>query len=1821
MKVSKSVHPKITTSIKAMNEQSTRRSNSASRMVPNIIAAVLAAIVLGGISDVAAAVKTWDGSSSANWGTSANWTPSGVPVDGDDVIFPAGALNLINTNNIADLRLGSITFNGAAGGYALRGNAITLSNGIVAAHTAGGNVVDFAFITNGASQTYTVDSGGTLDVNADIVFNGFNLTVNNDFDTRLDGQISGAGNLVKANAGIGTLFLGGAANNTYTGTTTVDQGTLDLNDSANATEMVPGDLVINDGGVVLISEIGGNQIADDSDVTINGTGLLNLNNQVDTIASLTMTGGTADSGTGTLTLGGNVTTLASATTATISGNLSLGGATRTFTVGDGTATTDLLVSAIISSAGGIIKSGAGTMSLTASNTYSGVTTINAGLISADDNLALGSTTGGTVVNGAAALLLNNAHVTNEVLTLNSINAGGALQVNATGDWIGAIVLNTDVIIEASSLLQLGGLISGPGGFRKVGNSTLRLIGANVNTYAGSTVVNGGILELNVNANNGAIPGPLTINGGFTARLLRGDQLDNSSDIVINTGGLLDFNGFSDIIGGLVMAGGTAQSGVGGRLRLNGNLTVNASAATSLITGELELFGSSIRTFNISGGLASPDFEISAIISGSGGITVNNSLVEFSRVVFSGDNTYSGLTTLNNDGSFNVQSPTALGSTAVGTVLNGPNMALGSGVIVGEALTNISQSALQGTLASGWTGPIVLNADLILQVTTPGYVLDLSGIISGSGGVTVTGAGAGPSAGTVIFSGVGANTYSGNTFVQEGTLQLAKLLAIQNSASLLIGDGVGGNNADVVQYSANNCLSASVPIIIDETGLLDLNGFVDSVGALTILGGDIVTGVGTLTMSDNLTATSRGVGNAASIAGNLALGASLRTFEVTNTPGPGAADMVITAAVSGAGGIVKTGDGLLLLSASNSFSGAVSVNDGDLDLQHDFAAGTTAGGVTVNGDATLRLYGNIDVGAEALTLNSSATSGALNSRITSNSWAGPVTLSANTTVTVSAGDSLNLLGAISGPGGLTKIGTGTLYFSGGGANSFAGSTTVNQGTLVLNKSVANGALTNDLVIGDGTGGVNADVVRLAGFTQIGNNASVVINSSGLLDLDGFGDAVGSIAGSGNLSFGSGAAFLNVGFDNSSTTFSGIISGTGDLTKFSGTAGTLTLSGNNTYLGATLVNGGTLLVNGSQPQSPVSVGAAGTLGGSGTVGIITASGEVAPGTSPGTLTSSNVVFGASGTFPVELNGTTPGSGHDQLNVRGTNNLTGAALSVNVGFSPTDGDEFRIINNDSGDAITGTFDGLPEGAVIPAGNYRFRVSYVGGTGNDVVLTMTNQFLKPGAAFVFSGNGNGAIEPDECNLLSLVVSNLSGVAMTGLTTTLRSVTPGVAVVQPFSTYPDIPAGNRRTNDSLFQVTTVPGFVCGTAVDLELEVATAAHGTLIAPFSLPSGVAGAGVRFNNNSLTAIPDASFVDSTVAVGGITTPLKKVVVLLHITHTAASDLDVSLIGPDGTTVQLTSDNGGVASDYGVDCTDHGRTTFDSGAATAITAAAAPFVGTFRPEQSLAAFNEKSGLDVNGLWTLRVTDDTPGAVGSIRCWSLILSPTACTPGSGICELCPEITINSAIGGGLSPLQTNYVTITGTGSTCAAPKVCPGTFPLEDLPYENFTFKNGPSDACITVTMENHSTIDMYSVTYLNSYDPANTNRCVNYLADMGNIVDVASPVQAYSFSVPSNSTFVVNVIAAVGAPVTPYRLTVSGGDCRPVLDIAANSSTQSVVDWTTAAVGYQLERTNILVSGVLAWPPVTNIPIVINSRFTVTNIAAPTANQFFRLRKPLP
>ena len=191
-------------------------------------------------------------------------------------------------------------------------------------------------------------------------------------------------------------------------------------------------------------------------------------------------------------------------------------------------------------------------------------------------------------------------------------------------------------------------------------------------------------------------------------------------------------------------------------------------------------------------------------------------------------------------------------------------------------------------------------------------------------------------------------------------------------------------------------------------------------------------------------------------------------------------------------------------------------------------------------------------------------------------------------------------------------------------------------------------------------------------------------------------------------------------------------------------------------------------------------------------VTLLGAVSPGQSPGVLTvAGNFSFADSDTFDVEIGGVTPGTtatSHDQLDVAGTVSI-GAGVTLNTsgfgGFTPQEGQQFVIVNNDGTDPVSGTFAGLGEGALIAdfLGSGLFaRISYLGtdgATGNDVVLTVENPFVVTSTL--------DAIDPgDGVTTLREAITNAN--ASAGLDTISFNIHgTGVHTIQPQSPLPSI--------------------------------------------------------------------------------------------------------------------------------------------------------------------------------------------------------------------------------------------------------------------------------------------------------------------------------------------------------------------------------------------------------------------------------------------------
>jgi outer membrane autotransporter protein len=291
---------------------------------------------------------------------------------------------------------------------------------------------------------------------------------------------------------------------------------------------------------------------------------------------------------------------------------------------------------------------------------------------------------------------------------------------------------------------------------------------------------------------------------------------------------------------------------------------------------------------------------------------------------------------------------------------------------------------------------------------------------------------------------------------------------------------------------------------------------------------------------------------------------------------------------------------------------------------------------------------------------------------------PITLQSQGGTIDTNGNNATLSGTISGPGSLTKIGAGILTLS--GSSTYTGATNVNVGTLQA-------------------GAANA-------FSPF---SAFTVATGATLGLNGFNQSIGSLAGAGSVTLG--AATLTTGNDNTSTTFSGTMSGTGGLTKIG--SGTLTLSGSSSYSGATAVNAGTLTVNGSIANSVVTVNSGAMLNGTGTVGGLTiASGATfAPGNSPGTMTvQGNLAFQSGALYLVQVNSTTASN----TVVSGSATLAGtvqAAFAAGSYATRT----YTIVSAAGGLGGT-TFNTLTTGN-LPAG-FTASLSY---TATDAILNLT--------------------------------------------------------------------------------------------------------------------------------------------------------------------------------------------------------------------------------------------------------------------------------------------------------------------------------------------------------------------------------------------------------------------------------------------------------------------------------------------------------------------
>jgi autotransporter-associated beta strand protein len=533
----------------------------------------------------------------------------------------------------------------------------------------------------------------------------------------------------------------------------------------------------------------------------------------------------------------------------------------------------------------------------------------------------------------------------------------------------------------------------------------------------------------------------------------------------------------------------------------------------------------------------------------------------------------------------------------------------------------------GTIASGATLQLDNGATVSGNATNNGTLqynasenLTISNTVAGTGTLSLTGSG------TLTLTR--ANTYTGLTTVSTGVLN------IQNANAL----GTTAAGTSVTSGAA-----------------LQIQGGITTLAEALTLRGTGVSASGALrNISDNNT-----------YAGLVTLGAATR---INSDAG--------TLTLSNTGIITGATFGLTVGGAGNTSIASI--------------IGTTSGTLTKDGSGTLTLTGantytgGTTISAGTLSVGSGGTGGSIAGDVTNNA-----------TLAFSRSDAMTYAGIVSGTGQVTKSGSGTLTLS--GANTYSGGTVLSGGTLTAGHQNAfgTGALTigastvldlanynigNTLTNNGGTilnagtllggnfnggttdlSGTNSTVTEVTGTATVnvtGADATITTVSGGTLNVNAAGTTIQSYNG-GNVAVGAARTVtIHEG------TSSGSLSGEGGLAK-AGT-GTLTLTGTNTYSGATTVTAGLLTVNGDNSSSATTVGAGATLGGSGTIGalVVQNGATIAPGNSPGTLAvDGNVTWQGGGNYNWQLVNAlgSAGTGWDTLAINGELNL-GALSSAN-------------------------------------------------------------------------------------------------------------------------------------------------------------------------------------------------------------------------------------------------------------------------------------------------------------------------------------------------------------------------------------------------------------------------------------------------------------------------------------------------------------------------------------------------------------------------------
>ena len=1199
----------------------------------------------------------------------------------------------------------------------------------------------FSGVTAISAGVLQVGNGGTGgNLGSSSVVNNSSLVVNRSDTLTLGNNISGSGSVTQAGNGMTVL----SGNNSYSGKTTVSAGTLEFASigalyGGDTNSWTTANLMVASNATAAFAVGGANPFTADNLTQLSKLGSANGGFQNGSSLGIDASGTTftygsviANPNSGSnalgLTLLGNGTTILTGnnsytgTTKISGGTLQMGDGGTSGTLGSGAVVNNaalvlnrsdaVTIGNAISGSGDVTQAGPGTSTLTASNSFRGTASASAGQLVVGSTFALGS----ALLNYSDKVFFASGITS---YTLGGLTGGNDFAMtNAGGSALALTVGNGDRSATYSGNLSGTGVL-----LTKIGTGTQTLTGNN--SYSGTTTISGGALQIG--------------DGGTTGTLGSGNVINNANLIVKRSDTLTISNAISGTgaftqtgTGTTILTGGntyTGQTSINdGTLRVGSATALGATSAVNLNKGTLS-FASTLTVSSLiwnSAGALSIDTLTPDGLTITGGLTLSGTDPRSINVA-SGtfDLTPTKLLSWSSNGGTNaITGKSFLVSGLGNNVLRVRDGALyvsglGTNAVVlgnGDAIGASGTLANNVTVTTGTTATILNNSGTALNVT---------GTLSKNGGVLVIQNGANVN-GRIV--GSSANS---DLVIDGGTTTLNESNSY-NGPTMIINGG-----------TLNAAVAGALPTENGRTAI-----FLDQDNTGTAWG----SGTSTLALQASQTVASL----SGEVSSTVALGGTTLTVGTDGTTNTFAG--TIADGSSSGGSLVKDGSSTQILTGNNSYTGTTTISGGTLQIGAGGTTGTLGTGAVIN-DGSLVLnrsdavtIGNTISGSGDVTLAGPATTTLTGDN---SGFSGLTKILAGTLrygdgftagTSVGTGDFTNngvlafnptstdnytVAGNISGTGSVSMLGGGTTTLS--GSNSYAGGTTITAGALQI---------TSDNALGSGAINFAPSWFAPTSLMYAGTGAMTLSNDVILSTGD-----MASIFNAPGDSIAYNWSALTLQGGSNGIVLSGSISGNSAIVV---DGGTTTLSGSNTYQGATTIKNGATLIAAVEGALPTANGrtdvsmdqvwgsASGT--GSSTLAlqanqaIASLSGEVsstvtlggntlAIGKNSGTTTFAGTIADGTGADGMSAGGSLVKDGNSTQILTGNNSYTGTTTisggTLQVGSGGTTGtlgsgavvnnaalvmnrsDEVTLGNNISG---TGSFNQAGAGTTTLTGSNSF-------------------------------------------------------------------------------------------------------------------------------------------------------------------------------------------------------------------------------------------------------------------------------------------------------------------------------------------------------------------------------------------------------------------------------------------------------------------------------------------------------------------------------------